>query len=149
MPVHTGKKPCQLSQQLRRSRAVLERFAAYSLLAHNMHAPAVEKSAVLIGAEYFRNGNSIAGKMTRTGNNGAKALPFSNDLEDQRPLTLNSEEKNLAVHAGMGRLQHKRPSRKAEPPDQPLVDIGAESVLKFFHGIHARMLEHFSFCCSQ
>ncbi len=140
MPVHARKKPCQLSQKLRRAGAVLQRFPAYSLLAYNMHAPAVEKSAVLISAEYLRNSNAPAGKMARAGNNGPKPLPFGNDLEDQRPLILKGEEKNLAVHAGMGRLKHKRPACKAEPPDQPLVDIGAESVLKFFHGIHGSML---------
>jgi hypothetical protein len=114
-----------------------------------MHAPAVEKSAVLVSQEYLGNSNAPAGKMARAGNKGPKPLPLGNDLEDQGLLILKGEEKDLAVHAGMGRLQHKRPSREAEPPDQPLVDIGAKSVLKFFHGILARMLEHFSFCCSQ
>jgi hypothetical protein len=110
-----------------------------------MHAPAVEKSAVLISVQYLRNSNAPAGKMARAGNKGAKALPFGKDLEDQGPLILKSEEKNPAVHAGMGRLQSKRSAGKAELPEQPLVDIGAESILKFFHGIHSSMLELFLF----
>lgn len=40
----------------------------------------------------------------------------------------------------MGRLTHKRPVGKAEPPEQLLVDIGGTSVLRVFRIIHINML---------
>lgn len=40
----------------------------------------------------------------------------------------------------MGRLKHKRPAGKAEPPEQLLVDLGGTSVLNVFHMVHENML---------
>ena len=40
----------------------------------------------------------------------------------------------------MGRLKHKRPAGKAEPPEQLLFDIGGTSVLNVFHIVHENML---------
>ena len=48
--------------------------------------------------------------------------------------------KDLAVHASMGRLTHKRPVGKAEPPEQLLFDMGGTSVLNVFHIVHENML---------
>ena len=48
--------------------------------------------------------------------------------------------KDLAVNAGMGRLTHKWPAEKAEPPEQLLFGIGGTSVLKVFHMVHENML---------